>query len=93
MIPKNRTPTHPGEILMEEFLAPMKITQTALAERMSVSMQLVNTLINGRRGITAETAWKLSQAFGTSPEFWMNLQAQYDLASSRPEQTVRAFRR
>lgn len=91
MIPKHRTPTHPGEILAQEFLAPMKITQTALAERINVSLQLVNTLINGKRGITAETAWKLSQAFKTSPEFWMNLQAQYDLASARPQHSVKAF--
>ena len=93
MIPKNRAPTHPGEILNEEFLVPMKISQTKLANHIGVSMQLVNTLINGHRGISAETAWKLSQAFKTSPEFWMNLQAQYDLAVKRPEQAIKAFSR
>ena len=80
MIPKNRTPTHPGEILLEEFLVPMEMSQTQLAEAMDVPIQRINTLVSGKRGITPETAILLSRVFKTSPEFWMNLQAGYDLA-------------
>ena len=83
MIPKHRPPTPPGEILLEEFLKPMKLTQTALAERMSVPLQRVNTLINDKRAVTADTALLLSEIFGTSPEFWMNLQTQCDLYDAR----------
>jgi addiction module HigA family antidote len=83
MIPKNRPPTPPGEILLEEFLRPMGMTQTALAGRMSVPLQRVNTLINGKRAVTADTALLLSEIFGTSPEFWMNLQAQRDLYAAQ----------
>lgn len=83
MIPKNRPPTSAGEILLEEFLKPMGMTQTALAEEMSVPLQRVNTLINGKRAVTADTALLLSEIFGTSPEFWMNLQAQRDLYEAR----------
>ena len=71
----------------------MESTQTALAERLGVSMQLVNTLVNGKRGITAETAWKLSQAFKTTPEFWMNMQVLHDLSIKRPTETIKAFAR
>jgi addiction module HigA family antidote len=80
MLPKNRLPTPPGEILDEEFLSPMGLTQTALAERMGVAVQQVNLIVAGRRAITAPTAIKLAKALGTSPEFWMNLQTNYDLA-------------
>jgi addiction module HigA family antidote len=84
MIPDNRIPTHPGEILREEFLAPMKMSQVALAEKMAVPVQRVNELINEKRGVTPDTAWLLAQAFDTSPEFWMNLQTARDLAEARP---------
>ena len=83
MIPKHRPPTPPGEILLEEFLKPMRLTQTALAQKMSVPLQRMNTLINGKRAVTADTALLLSEIFGTSPEFWMNLQAQCDLYNAR----------
>jgi addiction module HigA family antidote len=88
MIPKNRIPTHPGEILLEEFLAPRVIAQTALAAHLKVPVQRINELINGKRGITPETAWLFAGAFGTTPEFWTNLQAAYDLARARPEKRV-----
>ena len=91
MIPKNRVPTHPGEILLEEFLAPRKIAQTALAAHLKVPVQRINELINGKRGITPATAWLLSEALDTTPEFWMNLQAQHDLAKHRPEETLLAI--
>jgi addiction module HigA family antidote len=79
MIPKNRKPTHPGEILLEEFLNPMRISQIELAKKMGVPVQRVNTLINGKRDMTAETAILLSRVLKTSSEFWMNLQVAYDL--------------
>lgn len=79
MIPKHREPTHPGEILIEEFLKPGKMTQSGLAHKMGVPIQRINTLINGRRDMTEETAILLSRVLGTSPEFWMNLQTTYNL--------------
>lgn len=89
MIPKHRKPTHPGEILLQEFLEPMAVSQVALAHRMGVSIQRVNTLINGKRDMTAETAILLSRALKTTPEFWMNLQDAHDLYEAQ-EQLARA---
>ena len=89
MLPENRVPTHPGEILLHEFLEPMGITQVALAGHVGISVQRVNELVRGKRGITSETAWLLSQALGTTPEFWVNLQSQHDLASNRPVRSIR----
>lgn len=79
MIPKNRKPNHPGEILLKEFLEPMDISQVDLAEKMEVPIQRINTLINGKRGITAETAILLGRVLKTTPEFWLNLQNACDL--------------
>ncbi len=83
MIPKHRKPTHPGEILLQEFLEPMRLSQVALAHRMGVPVQRVNTLINGKRDMTAETAILLSRVLKTSPEFWMNLQDARDLYEAK----------
>ena len=93
MLPKNRIPTHPGEVLLEEFLVPLGISQVALAEHLDTSLQRINEIVRGKRGVTPETAWLLSQAFGTTPEFWLNLQAHHDLAKSRPRRAVRKLRR
>ena len=79
MLPKNRRPTHPGEILLKEFLRPLEMSQLELARRMGVPIQRVNTIINGKRDMTAETAILLSRALKTSSEFWMNLQVACDL--------------
>jgi len=79
MLPKNRPPTPPGEMLLEEYLKPRGVTQVALAARMGVPIQRVNTIVNGKRGITAETAILLSEALATTPELWMGLQADFDL--------------
>ena len=79
MIPEKRKPTHPGEVLFEEFLKPMGMTQLQLAARTKVPIQRINTLVNGKRGMTPETAILLSRVFKNSPEFWMNLQTTYDL--------------
>ncbi len=83
MIPKRRQPTHPGEVLLLEFLEPSGMTQLELAEKMGVPIQRVNTLINGKRDMTAETAILLSRVLKTSPEFWMNLQIAYDLYEAK----------
>jgi addiction module HigA family antidote len=83
MIPTNRIPEHPGEILLEEFLRPLHMSQVAFAKHLAIPLQRVNEIVNGKRGITPETAWKFGKAFGTTPEFWMNLQASYDLAMAR----------
>jgi antitoxin HigA-1 len=72
-------PFHPGEVLHEEFLVPLGLTQIAFANKLSWTPAKLNELIRGRRGITAESAIALSDALGTSPKFWMNLQASYDL--------------
>lgn len=89
MLPRKRTPTHPGEILSEEFLKPLGITQVALAEHLDIPVQRINELIRGKRGVTPETAWLLAGALGTTPEFWINLQTFHDLALSRPARKVR----
>ena len=78
-IPTNRPPTTPGEMLREEFLEPMGLTQKQLANDIGVSYQRVNELINNKRGITPSTALRLGKYFGTSPDFWLNLQRANDL--------------
>ena len=83
MVPKNRKPTHPGEILLEEFLKPLGMSQVELAGKMGVPIQRVNTLINGKRDMTAETAVLLSRVLKTTSEFWMNLQVACDLHEAR----------
>jgi addiction module HigA family antidote len=79
MIPKHREPTHPGEMLLEEFLRPMKLTQVEAADTMGISLNRLNELIRGKRGVTADTALRLARLLKTTPEFWMNLQAAWDL--------------
>ncbi len=93
MHPEHRVPTHPGEILLEEFLVPMGQSQVALANHLGVPVQRVNELVRGKRGVTPETAWLLGEALNTTPEFWLNLQAAYDLARNRPTRRVPRLRR
>lgn len=78
-IPTHREPTHAGEMLKEEFLVPMKISQRDLADAIHVSYQRVNELINKKRGITPSTALRLAKYFGNSADFWLNLQIRYDI--------------
>ena len=78
-LPTHRAPTTPGEILLEEWLKPMKLTQLALAKKMGVDIQLVNGIINGRRSVTAKTALLLAKVLKTTPEFWLNAQKAVDL--------------
>jgi len=92
MCPENRIPTHPGEILLEEFLKPMGISQMAFAKHVGVPLQRINEIARGKRGITPDTAWRFALAFGTTPEFWMNLQAAYDLARGRPATKIERLR-
>jgi len=78
-IPTHRTPTHPGEMLLEEFLRPMGLTQRELSVAIRVPYQRVNEIINGRRRITPSTALRLAKFLGVSPDFWMNIQLRWDL--------------
>ena len=78
-VPTHRVPTHPGEMLLEEFLVPMGLTQRQLADSINVPYQRVNEIINERRGITPKTALRLAKFFNVSADFWMNLQLRWDL--------------
>lgn len=83
-------PIHPGEILLEEFLKPLGISQNVLARALRVPPDRVNAIVQGKRSITADTALRLARAFGTTPQFWINLQAHYDLevAQERMEDKI-----
>ena len=89
-LPKN--PTHPGEMLLEEFLKPLGISQVEFARHIGVSFKRVNEIVNCRRAVTPETAWRFSQALGTSPQFWINLQGTYDLVHRRVRHTIKPLR-
>ncbi len=79
MTKRDFPPIHPGEILLEEFLKPMGITQYRLAKDVSVDPRRINEIVHGKRSISADTSLRLGRYFGTSARFWMNLQSQYDL--------------
>lgn len=83
MIPAQRCAVHPGVILQHEFLEPLAITQRALVTHLKIPVQRVNEIVKGKRGISPDTAWLLADAFGTSPEFWRNLQMVHDLSAHR----------
>lgn len=83
MAPKKLAPVHAGEILLEEFLAPMEISQYRLAKDISVSARRINEIVHGKRAISADTALRLARYFGTSERFWLNLQARFDLDLER----------
>ena len=88
-VPTNRAPTHPGRMLLLDFLEPMGLSQRDLADSIRVPYQRVNELVNGRRGITTSTALRLAKFFGTSPAFWLNLQLRWDLhATQRNEADI-----
>ena len=80
---KKIDPIHPGEILAEEFLAPLGITQYRLAKDIHVPARRINEIVHGTRSISADTALRLGRYFGTSPQFWLNLQSSYDLATEQ----------
>ena len=85
-IPKQRVPIHAGEILLEEFLKPMGLTQRDLADAIHVPYQRVNELVNRRRGVTPSTALRLARFFGTTAGFWMNLQLRWDLYHAQKDE-------
>jgi len=93
MLPENRVPTHPGEVLLEEFLRPLGVSQVSFARHVGVPVQRVNEIIRGKRGVTPETAWLLAQSLRTTPEFWLNLQTAHDLARFRPKTQVEPLAR
>ena len=79
MLPKKRPPTHPGEMLLKEFLEPLKMTQKGFAEHLGWTYARLNEIVNGRRNVTADSALSLGEALKTGPEFWLNLQRDWDL--------------
>ena len=85
-IPSNRQPTHPGEMLLEEFLRPHALSQRDLADGIHVPYQRINELANQRRGVTPSTALRLAKYFGNTPEFWMNLQLRWDLFHAQADE-------
>ena len=78
-LPKNRRPTHPGEVFLEDFLIPLGITQKEAAERLRVSYPRMNEIVKGKRSVTPDTALRLARFTSTEPEFWLNLQQAVDL--------------
>jgi addiction module HigA family antidote len=88
-VPTNRTPTHPGEMLLEEFLNPMGLTQKELADAILVPHQWINEIVNGRGGITPSTALRLGKFFNISPDFWMNIQLRWEMYfASKAEKNI-----
>jgi addiction module HigA family antidote len=87
-VPTNRIPTHPGEMLLEEFLNPMGISQKDLADNIQVPYQRINEIVNGRRGITPSTALRLAKFFDMSADFWMNLQLRWDLYFAQQDENI-----
>lgn len=88
-LPKHRPPTHPGEMLLEEFLRPLKLSQAEAARRLRMSLNRLNELIKGKRGVTPDTALRLSELFRNSPQFWMGLQTDWDLWHARKRRQAR----
>jgi antitoxin HigA-1 len=87
-IPTEREPTHPGEMLLEEFLIPASLTQRKLADAIHVPYQRINEIVNGHRGVTPSTALRLAKFFGMSPSFWLNLQLRWDLYRAQQEESA-----
>ena len=87
-IPSHRLPSHPGEMLLEEFLKPMGLSQQDLARSIRVPYQRINELVNKRRGMTPATALRLSRYFSNTPDFWMNLQLRWDLCRAQTEEAA-----
>jgi addiction module HigA family antidote len=84
-------PPHPGQILEEKFLAPLGVTHAALARHVRLSERTILEIVHGRLGITPRTAWLFAQAFGTDPEYWMQLQVAWSLSRSEPKRTLQRF--
>ena len=91
MIPSNRIATHPGLILLKEFLEPLYLNSKDLALHIDIPVQSVDEIICGEQNISPKIAWLLSQALETTPEFWLNLQAIHDLSANRPERKIKSL--
>ncbi len=92
-IPANGPPTHPGEMLLEEFLKPLGMSQVALAEKIGVSYPRINELVRGKRGVTPDTALRLELLFGMEAQFWLNLQLAWDLYHLTHSSAAKRIRR
>ena len=92
-IPTHGPPTHPGEMILEEFLKPLAMTQTEFAQRMGVAWTRANQLVNGKRAVTTDTALRLEQLFGMPAEFWLTLQLRWDLYHAMRTPAVKAIRK
>lgn len=86
-VPTDRQPTHPGEMLREDFLIPMNLTQRELADSIQVPYQRINEIVSGKRGITPSTALRLAKYFGMSADFWLNLQMKFDLYTAQKKES------
>ena len=93
MLPADRPPIHPGEMLLEEYLKPLGITQSSFADKIGVSFPRLNEVIKGRRGVTPDTALRLSQALETSPDMWLTMQLDWDLWHAMRSPAAKAIRR
>lgn len=91
-LPTHRPPTHPGEMLFEEFIEPLGTTQTELAEWIGISYPRLNEIVHGKRGITTDTAMRLEQVFGMSAQFWLSLQMTWDLYEAKQSPGARRIR-
>jgi addiction module HigA family antidote len=92
-IPSKRPPTRPGEMLLEEFIKPLGISQTELAEWIGVSYPRLNEIVNGRRGVTPDTALRLEQVFGVDAQFWLNLEIAWELYHAKHSKAGAEIRR
>jgi len=92
-LPRHRAPTHPGEMLLEEFLKPLGITQSEFAARLGVSFPRLNEIIRGKRGVTPDTALRLARVLGMSAEFWLGLQLDWDLWHAMRGESAREIER
>lgn len=92
MLPKKRSPTHPGQMLLSEFLEPMLISQKDFADHLGWTYARLNEIVNGRRGVSAESALAFADAFQMEPEFWLNLQRDWDLWQAKQQhKNIRPF--
>jgi addiction module HigA family antidote len=93
MLPTHRPPTHPGEMLLKEFIAPLELTQTDVAQRLGISFPRLNEIIKGKRGVTPDTALRLERLFGMDADFWLTLQLHWDLWHAQRGPEARAIRK
>lgn len=93
MLPTHRPPTHPGEMLLAEFIEPASLTQTEVAQRLAISFPRLNELIKGKRGVTPDTALRLERLFGMDADFWLTLQLHWDLWQAKHSEESKAIQK